>query len=262
MAAAKEKAHVSKEKLATVKNLVDGIKKNNTMMIVSIKSLPSQQFQKIKKDLRSKAKIMVAKKNMVLRAIEESGVKELEPLKASIKEDSAILFSNDDAFELAAYMTENRNPVPAKEGQEAEDDISVSEGPTELVPGPVISELGALGLQVMVEEGKITIRKAKVVVKKGEKVNATAVSILQKLGIKPFMVGITPVAAYDAKDKKVYSNIRINKTEIRGNFVLGYAKALGFARNLGYVCKETIGSLLGKAERQALALNKLSNKTQ
>ena len=62
-------SHETKDK--AVKKLANGIKNAKTFMIVSIKSLPSPQFQSIKKELREHAKIEVAKKNISIRAIKE-----------------------------------------------------------------------------------------------------------------------------------------------------------------------------------------------
>jgi len=254
---AAQKAHVSKEKIESVKKLAGELSKHKTIMILSIKSLPSQQFQQMKKELRVKAGIHVAKKSTVVRAIKETKDPEMEKLIEHVKEDCAIAVSNDDAFQLAAWFTDNRSPVSAKEGQEVEEDITINEGPTELVPGPVISELGALGLQVMVEDGKISIRKSKVVLKKGDKVNSNAASILMKLGVKPFMVGITPLAVYDANEKKIYVGIKIDKKKTREDLLVSHGKAVGFAVKINYVCRDIIGRLLAKANSQANALSKL-----
>jgi large subunit ribosomal protein L10 len=183
-------------------------------------------------------------------------------MKNNIQEDCALLLSKDDSFVLAGWLTENRNPIGAREGQVAEEDIHIEEGPTDLVPGPVISELGALGLQIMVEDGKITIRKGKVVVKKGEKVSNVAVSILQKLGIKPFMIGISPIAFYDASSKKVYVGVKIDKKKMLADILSTNARAVGLAIARAYPTRATIGMLLAKANAQNNALIKLSNKTQ
>jgi large subunit ribosomal protein L10 len=256
----KKKSKVSREKIEGVKKLAEAMKDAKTVMIVSIKSLPANQLQKIKKDIRSRAEISVAKKSLIVRAIDATGIKEIAALKDNVKEDYAILISNDDAFELAGLLTESRNPIAAKAGQVAESDIHVEEGPTDLVPGPVISELGALGLQIMVEEGKITIRKSKVVVKKGDKVTEGAASIFQKLGIKPFMIGITPVAFYDASSKKIYVDVKIDKKKMLEDLLIANSKALGFAVNIAYPTKNTIGLLLAKANSHFNAINKLANK--
>lgn len=261
MAEEKRKIHVSKEKIEAVKRIANEMKSNKCIMLVSIKGLPASQLQKIKKDLRGKANVSVAKKSIIMRAIDDSGVAELAKLKEYVKEDSALLFSNDESFGLAGWLTENRNPIAAKEGQIAENDITVEEGPTDLVPGPVISELGALGLQIMVEDGKITIRKSKVAVKKGEKVNANAASIFQKLGIKPFMIGVTPMAFYDSSSKKVFADVKIDKKKMLEDLVYSYSRAFAFAVSRAYTSKETIGMILAKANAHANALNKLQNKS-
>jgi large subunit ribosomal protein L10 len=253
---------VPSEKIEAVKKIADKIKKAKTVMIISIKSLPANQLQKMKKDLRAKADIEVAKKTILNRAIDLAGIKELDGLKNHVKEDSALLISDEDAFELAAWFNDNKNPIAAKEGQIAEADIVVEEGPTDLVPGPVISELGALGLQIMVEDGKITIRKSKVAVKAGDKVNSSAASIFQKLGIKPFMIGIAPIAFFDKTSGKIYADVKIDKKKTLEEFVGVKARAVGFAVNIAYACKDTISMLLAKANSQFNALSKLENKTQ
>ncbi len=260
--AEKRKTHVSKEKVEAVKKLAESMKNAKTIMIVSIKNLPSNQFQKIKKDLRGKADISVAKKSIVLRAIDATEIPELSKLKENVQEDSALLFSKDDAFELTGWFTENRNPIGAKEGQVAENDITIEEGPTDLVPGPVISELGSLGLQIMVEEGKITIRKSKVAVKTGEKITSAAASIFQKLGIKPFMIGINPLAFYDAPSKKVYVGVKIDKKKMLEDILIANSKALGMSIAIAYPAKENIGFLLAKANAHGNALLKLAPKTE
>lgn len=253
----KAKAHVPKAKIEAVKRIAEEAAAANTVMIISIKNLPSAQLQKMKKDLRGKAKIEVAKKSILNRAVNDSKVPELLPLNEYIIEDSAILMSKDGGFELSGWMSENKNPIGAKEGQIVDKDIVIEEGPTELVPGPVISELGALGLQIMVEEGKITIRKSKVAVKKGDKVSAAAASIFQKLGIKPFMIGITPLAFYDKHSKKVYAGVVVDKKKVLQDLINAQAKALGLSISVAYPTKQNIGLLLAKANAQANALNKL-----
>jgi len=252
-----EKAHVSEVKKATVKKITEEMRNARTIMLVSIKSIPSSQLQKIKKNLRGKAVIIVAKKSALTRAIDAAEISELTGMKQHIQEDCALLVSNDDGFELSAWFTENKNPVGAKEGQIADDDIIVEEGPTELVPGPVISELGSLGLQIMVEDGKITIRKSKVAIKKGDKVTAAAASIFQKLGIKPFMLGISPLVFYDQHSKKIFAGVKVDKKGILADLLTAHAKAVGFAVNVVYPCKSTIGMLLAKANAHFNALNKI-----
>jgi ribosomal protein L10 len=241
-----------------VKNLAEKIKNAKTLMLVSIKGLPSKQFQDIKKTLRKDASVQVAKKNIILRAIKAVGKDSILDLQKQVQENSAFVISDMEGYELAGILATKKNPVYAKAGQEASEDIEVKPGPTNLVPGPAISELGALGLQVAVEDGKISIKNKKVIVNKGQKINTNAASILQKLDIQPFSVGLEPIAIYDVENEKIYTDIKINAEETAENLKAAASKALGFAQKIVYYCKETIGYLLAKANAENQALDKLA----
>jgi large subunit ribosomal protein L10 len=252
------KTHVSKAKLDLVKNLAESMKSHRTIMIVSIKSLPGPQLQKIKKDIRDEAEVKVAKKSILLRAIDDSSIAEMQVLKEHIVADSAVLFSNKEGFELAGWLLEHRNPISAKAGQTANEDINVEPGPTDLMPGPDISALGAVGLKVAVEDGKIAIKEPHIILKQDGEVTENIASVLQKLGIKPFMIGLTPNVVYDTEDKRLYVGIKIDKEEALTNLVTANSKALGFAQAIEYYCKETIAHFLAKANAHAQGLEKLS----
>jgi large subunit ribosomal protein L10 len=247
---------VSKKKLETVKRLVELIKNNDTIIIASIKNLPSRQFQDIRKRLKGKADVIVVKKRIILKALETSG-KKLDKLKEHIQKDSAILFSKLDSFELASFLAQNKNPIGAKSGQEAIEDIEIEEGGTDLLPGPAITEFGNLGIKIAVEEGKIAIKEKKVIVKAGEKVNEAAASIMSKLDIKPFKIGLEPIILYEAGTGKLYEDVKIDREKAVEDLVQASSKGLGLAQKIVYYCKETIGYLLAKANSEAGAVGKL-----
>lgn len=253
------KSKVPVKKINDVKKLAEKIKNSKTLMIVSIKSLPSKQFQDIKKSIRNEAFIQVAKKNILTRAIKELKKESVLGLENHIKENCAFAISEIEGFELAGILANKKTPVFAKAGQIAPTDIEVKEGPTDLVPGPAISELGALGIQISVENGKIAIKFPKVIVKQGNIISEGAASILQKLNVQPFSVGLDPVAIYDVKTEKIYTEIKINAEETAEQLKFAAAKALGFAQKIGYFCKETISYFLTKADIGARAIeNKIS----
>lgn len=257
----KNEKKISKKKLETTKKLVELMKNSDSIIIASIKNLPSKQFQDIRKKLKGKAEVIVVKKRVMWKALE--GVeKDLDKLKDYIQEDSAILFSHLDSFELAGILAENKNPINAKPGQITIEDIEIEEGPTDLVPGPAISELGALGIKIAVEEGKIVIKERKVIVKTGEKISEAAASVMTKLDIKPFFIGLEPIAIYDGKTGKIYTNIKIDREKTITEMKTVAARAIGFAQKIVYYCKETIGFLLAKANTDYNALSRLQTKAQ
>jgi len=236
-----------------VNNLADSIKKSKTLMVASIKSLPSKQFQNIKKSIREHAEVKVAKKNIMMRALKAANVSGLDEYVGA---DCAFVISDLDAYELAGILAKKKTPVFAKAGQVAEDDIEVKDGPTDMVPGPAISELGALGLQVAVEDGKIAIKAPKVVITKGQTINENAASIFQKLNIMPFNVGLNIDVAYDVASKKIFTELKIDPEGYTEDLKQAAGKALGFAQKIVYICKETIGYFLAKGNAHGNALTK------
>lgn len=250
-----KKTHVSEAKKKRVKELAELLKNSKTVMVLSIKSLPSPQFQEIKKSLRSKGKIVIAKKSLIDFALEHSANENLRELEKYVEADYALLFSDEDAFVISGILSDSKSPAKAKPGQISPEDIYAEAGPTELVPGPDISALSAVGLKVKVENGKLAIQQKAILCRSGEVISPEKAAIMAKLNIIPFKIGVEPIAAYS--DGKVYSNIKINKTEFMETMQNMYGKAFAFAVNLAYLNKETLPFVLGKAASHKNALKGL-----
>jgi large subunit ribosomal protein L10 len=248
------KTHVSEAKKLKVKELAEQMKRK-TVMIISIKGLPSAQFQDIKKKLRSKVKIQVAKKSLVDFALDHCGIKELQKLVQYVDDSTAILFSDEDAFEISGTLSSEKSPAKAKAGQIAPLDIEVKAGPTELIPGPDISALSAVGLAPKVENGKISVMKDKILVREGEVITEALASIMAKLDIIPFEVKIEPVAAY--MNGIVYEDIKIDKDETLKELESIFGRTLSFAIEISYVNSDTINYIIGKAGGHEKALEDL-----
>lgn len=241
------KREPNKRNVKTVEDLKNLIETKKTILIASIKNLPASQFQEISKKLRGKAIVKVPKKNLILRALDSSSKEAIKDLKEKLEDSIAILFSDLDSFELAGELSSNKSPAKAKAGQEAPEDIEVSAGPTDLVPGPAISELGALGIQIQIEKGKITIKEPRIIAKEGEKISSGAADVMNKLDIKPFSVGFIPLCAFDNEEGKFYSELKIDKEATLEELKTFYSKALSFAVEIGYSNENTIRFLIGKA---------------
>ena len=250
----KPQTHVSDAKKQLVKDLAELMKKK-TVMVVSIKNLPAAQFQEIKKKLRGKAVIRVAKKSLVDFALEHCGIKELRKLEKYVDADVALLFSDGDAFEISGFLSENKSPAKAKEGQEAPEDIEIKAGPTSLIPGPDISALSGVGLQPKVEGGKIHILKDAILCRKGEKISSEKVSVLAKLDITPFEIMLEPVAA--CMDGKIYADIKIDKEATLEELKEMFGRALAFSVEVGYVCKDNLIYVLGRAGAEENVIDSL-----
>ncbi|MCK5624669.1 50S ribosomal protein L10 [Candidatus Pacearchaeota archaeon] len=237
----------NKRNVKTVEDLKNFIKTKKTILMASIKNLPASQFQEISKKLRGKAIVTFPKKNLILRALDSSSKEAIKDLKEKVEDSVVILFSDLDSFELAGELLNNKTPSKGKVGQEAPEDIEVPAGPTDLIPGPAISELGALGIKIQIEKGKITIKEPKVIAKEGEKISSGAVELMGKLDIKPFSVGFIPLCAFDNEEGKFYAELNIDKEGTLEELKTAYGKSLPFAVEIGYSSEETIKFLIGKA---------------
>ena len=252
------KTHTIPEaKKKKVKDLEKLIKDSKTILVVSIKGIPASKFQQIVKRLRGKAEVRVPKKTMITRALDNVGKGELEKLERSIDESFALLFSNTDAFELSAELAKTKTPAKAKAGQIAPQDIEVPAGPTDLPPGPAISELSNAGLQVKVDKGKLTIQEAKVVAKEGEEISQGTADILSKLDIKPFEIGFIPLCAFHSEERKFFPEINIDPEGFTEQLKEAYSRALPFAVEIGYASKDTVGFMLAKAYAHASKMDRV-----
>ena len=187
---------------------------------------------------------------------------EIKKLKENMNESFAILFSDLDSFELAGELMNNQTFTKARNGQIAEGDIEIPAGPTELMPGPAVSELGDLGIKIQIDKGKIVIKESKILVKKNEKISGKAADLMGKLDIKPFKIGFIPLCAFDKKEKKFYSNIKVDKEKTLEKIKTDYVKALAFSVEINYSTKENISFLIKKAVVHEIILNSLNKESQ
>ena len=239
--------NIPKKKINAVKELVDLIDNKRTVLIADISNIPGSQFQQISKKLRGKAMVKVPKKNLLFRALDGSKKKVAKDLKNHFQGATALLFSDLDSYKLAAELLKIKSPAKAKPGQIAPIDLEVPAGPTELVPGPAISELGALGIQIMIQGGKIEIKEPKVVAEEGKEISQGAADILSKLNIMPFSIGFSPISAYDSEDDIIYLEMKIDSEEAKQDLLYAYSRALPFAVEIGYISEDTIKPMIGKA---------------
>lgn len=255
MNTAERTKEIPQKKVKTVEELTNLLTNKKTALLTSIMNIPTSKFQEISKKLRNKAIVKIPKKNLIYRAIDDTKNQDLQQFKDKIQDNFALLFSDEDGFELAGEILKSKTPARAKAGQIAPIDIEIEAGPTELLPGPAISELGAVGLQVQIEKGKIHIKESKVIVKQGAEISEKAADIMGKLDIKPFEIGLIPVAIFDTSEGKLYTEININKEKAIENLKYAFGRALPFAVSINYFSPETIKHLIGKAGAYGKKLN-------
>ena len=243
---------VNENKIKLVKHLTDLIDSHSIVSIVNMESLPAQQLQKMKATLLKKGvTIIMARKKLIKRALEASKKDSVSNLVEKMKGMPAMLFSNDNPFTLNSILEKNKSEAPAKSGQVAPKDIVVSAGMTSFAPGPIISELAAVGIKTKVNGGKLEILTDTTVAKEGDEISEKLAETLKRLDIKPMEVGLDLVAAWEEGYIFEGRDLRIDEEEYSNNFVQAAQWAFNLAVESAYMCQETSEVLVQKAFREA-----------
>lgn len=238
-------------KIKAADELSAKLAKAKTVGIVKVSKLPSDTFQQMRKSLRGKAEIKVAKISVIKKACEKANIKGLdEDLKGQI----GVVMSDSDAFKLSKILRGTKTQAPAKPGSIAEKDIVIPAGDTPFKAGPIIGELQKVGIKAKIQSGKIVVTEDSPVVKKGGVISAELAGVLSRLGVKPVELGLTLQAAYE--DGMVYRGdvLNIDTESVIKDIALAQAQALNLALNAEIYNKETIKYFLRKAFTNGISL--------
>src|SRR3989338_4447040 len=153
-------AHVAEYKKKIVADLVRQLVSSPIIGAVDMENLPAPQLQKMRAQLRGKVSFAMTKRRLMKIAIAQAKEKKkgVEEIEKYLKGMPALIFTNENPFKLYRMLEKNKSPAPAKAGQTAPRDIIVPAGPTSFAPGPIIGELGQIGIRTGVEGGKVSVK--------------------------------------------------------------------------------------------------------
>jgi len=248
---------VKEWKLKAVEKLKGEIEKSPVICMIDMHKLPSRQLQQIKKKVKEQATFRVMKKSILLFAMNDVKKKNVDEFQKIIPQQPALVLTESDPFKFFGMIDKLKSPAAAKEGDIAPNDIQVFAGPTNLMPGPVISELTRGGIPASVEDGKIAVKKDVVVAKKGDKISKQLASALKKLNIEPMLIGLNIVAIY--QDGMIYKKDVLNLVNVYPEMLKdAYNQALNLSVAVCYPTKENVKYLIAKAVNTAKALESIS----
>ncbi len=256
MTSEKPKSKIADYKIKIVNDLVKLFTDYPIVGAINMRDLPAPQLQKMREKLRKDVVIRMTKRRLIKIAMDKvkDKTKNIEKLVPYLGGMPALLFTKENPFKLAKIIRKSKSPAPAKAGQIAPKDILVKAGPTPFAPGPVISELGALGLKSGVENGKVAIKEDKVVTKEGEVIKPNVAQMLTRLSIFPMEIGLNLVAVLE--DGVIFSKdiLDVDEQQFIDNIGFAGMESFNLAIEIGYLTKETIEVLLPKAHNDALSL--------
>jgi len=245
---------VKEEKKQQVEKLRQLIEQYPVIGIIDMHKLQSKQLQIIKKKMRGKAVITLTKKSILTHAIHAAKKEKILELEKILPQQPGIAFTELGGFNFYGTINKMKSSTFAKAGDIAISDIVVSEGPTDLLPGPAITELTRVGIPAGVVDGKIAVKKEKVVVKKGDAISAELSVALRKLKIEPMEVGINIVAIFENGMIYTKDSLSLVGEGYVNKLKQAYTEALNLSVAVGYLTKQNIKLLLVKAIRSARAI--------
>jgi len=211
----KDRKYVLAEELATH---FDNYKK---LFVVDCDNVGSDQLHEIRKNLRGKALIYCGKNTQmrrVIRQLEENGRPELDKLRAVMKLNVALVFTNGNLADVRDLIVDNKKESAAKAGAKAQCDVIIQKGVTSLEPS-MTSFLQALNIGSKITKGQIEIINDVHLLQQGQKIDASQAALLQKLEINPFKYGLVPVYVFDQGSIFEPAVLDITDDVIIGSFV-------------------------------------------
>ncbi len=250
----KRERRIPEWKRRVVEELVDLFKKYPVVGIADLTGMPTKQLQLIRKKFRKQIVFKVAKKNLILRAIEEAGL-DKSLFEKYITGSTMLLFTNMNPFKMARMIESEKVPTPAKPGQVADKEIVIPEGDTGIQPGPMLSVFGKLKIPYEIRKGTVYVRKDTVVAKPGDVISPDLASLLQQLGITPFEIGVKIAAVYDGGVMIPREDLLVDIEEFKAQVMEASMEALGLAAEIVFAAvPEAVEAAIAKAAMAVAAV--------
>ncbi len=245
---------VPKKKAAMLERLARALREYRVVAVADLRKVRSSQIQEMRKKLRGRAELIVAKRRIFEKAAEALGEEGLKKFAEGLSGPLAFLFSNEDPFSLALFLRKNKVRIRAKGGDIATNDIIIPAGNTGIPPGPAISEFGALKIPTKIESGSIHVVKDTVVAKAGDTISDRLASLLSRLGLKPIEAGLTLIAAYEGGSIFTKEDLEFDVEAIKRDLLRAREDAMKLAISAAYLTPETAAPILSRARSEAMAL--------
>jgi large subunit ribosomal protein L10 len=242
-------------KISEVEEITQLITRHAVVGIASLQKVRAAQLQEFKKNLADKVYMRVVKNTLMRRAVENCKEKpELKKLVENLTGANVFLFADLNPFKLVLLLEKGKVRVTAKAGDIAAVDVTVSAGNTGQPPGPIISQLNAVGLPTRIESGSVWITKDTLVARKGEVISMGLASVLSKLGMKPVEAGLLMKVAYDEGLVITEEQLRIDVDKTKQGIEDAHAEAFALSLSIAYPTSQNIQALVQVCHREAYAL--------
>jgi large subunit ribosomal protein LP0 len=228
----------------------------NSIFIVNVDNVGSNQMHEIRKALRGDAKILMGKNTMVRRAIRilQTENPDYEKLMPSVRGNIGFVFTNSDLKTIRDKVLTNRVKAPAKAGAMAPIDVYIPAGNTGMEPGKT-SFFQALGVPTKIARGTIEIINDVHLIKKDFRVGASEAALLNMLNISPFTYGLTVVQVYDQGTVFHPTVLDIEEDSLIAHFVTGIKNIAAISLQIGYPTVASVPHSIINSYKNLLAVS-------
>lgn len=249
-------AHVTQRKKEAVKHVEKLLGEYPVVGVVDLVGLPAAQFQKMRVTLRNKMVIFVTKKRLMKIAIEDVKDKKqnISGLKDALRGVPGLIFTKENPFKLYKLLEKSKSNTFAKPGQLAPKDLIIPAGQTPFGPGPIIGELGQLGIKAGIEAGKVVIKQDFTAAKEGQPISDKIASFLMKMGVTPVEIGLNLTAVYENGSIFKKDVLAIDEAAYADTITTAARWALNLSVEAAVITRENRELLLGKAFKDAKAV--------
>jgi len=251
----KEMSLRKKRKMVYWAKLEKAFQEYKNILIISVDFVGSKQMQDVRLAIRGKGEIIMGKNTIIRKVIRDNGDKNpsLLNLLPMIKGNMGFIFSNGDLAAMRKQVMEFKMPAAAKAGVLAPVNVVIPPGPTGLDPGQT-SFFQTLNVATKIVKGTIEITGEVRLCFQGEKVTASAVALLSKLGMKPFEYGIKVNTIYENGDVYDAAVLDLNQDDLVTKFAGAVARVAAISYEIGEINATTVPHGIGKAFNALVAI--------
>lgn len=224
--------------------------------VVCADNVRSKQMQQIRAALRDSAEIIFGKNTQMKKVIQNQLQRDsrLEKLLPLLKENVGLVFTLRDLGEVRKALESNRLEAPAKAGNIAPCDVTVSAVNTGLGPEKT-SFFQALNIQTKITRGTIEIINDVPLIKKGHKVGQSEAVLLKMLKINPFTYGLQIRQVFDQGSVYGPEVLDITSEQILEKFTRAASNVTAISLGLGYPTFASIGHIIADGFKNLLAIS-------
>merc|ERR1719291_648111 len=178
----------------------------------------------------------------------------MDKVRAAMVGNIGFIFATNCTMDdIRQVLGTRKLQAAAKTGQISMVDLSIPAGPTGMDPSGT-AFFQTLNIPTKIVKGQIELISNFQMLKVGDKVSASAASLLAKLDIKPFEYGMTVEMVY--QDGAVFpaAVLDIQEAVLIQKFMAGIANMAAFSREIGIPTEAGLPHAFGNAFRNVAAL--------